>query len=130
MSQENEYPLEAQEIVVYEIKENVPPKEAGKKAGTRSLGFARTEDHAAVILENLRHGGKAVEKEAYLIKPKDGEDQEVDLIIKGKIIKCIFYIDNHSKLPLEQYRAFSKDQQRFLTLIGESVDEENGEDED
>jgi len=121
---DNDYELEAKTIAIFEVKENVPAKEAGKKPSTRSLGFARTADHAKVILDNLPHGGKAVEKEALLIRPKGGNEDEAEMVVKSKTIHCIFHIDNHSKLPLEQYHAFSKDQQRYLSLISESAIEE------
>lgn len=131
-SEEVEWGLEAMLIKVYEIKENVPAKKAGKKATTRSLGFTRTEEHAKVVLNHLRKGSKANEKEAFLVRKKG--EEEAEIFIKTKAIHCIFYVENHAKLPLETFHNFSKDQQRYLTLISEdaaaAADEEEEDDEE
>lgn len=123
MSQDNEFNYEAREVTLYEVKENVPGKD-GKKATSRSLGFARTEEHAKVIVENLKNSGKISEKSALLMKKKEDPDTEASLYIMGKSVSCIFHIQNSKKISLEQYRVFTKDQQRYLTLIGESQEEE------
>lgn len=118
------FDLEAKIITVYEVKENVAGKD-GKKGGSRSLGFARSKEHAEVIMEHLTLGGKVVEKEAMLIRKKGDNEDGTELVVKGKNFHCIYYIANHEKLPMEEFQRFSKDQQRYLTLILESIGEDD-----
>lgn len=128
MSGDGSFDLEARKVTLYEVKETVPAKE-GKKPTTRSLGFARTEEHAKVIAENLKTPGKISEKEALLIKKKDEADTAAVLYLQSKAISCIFHIANSQKIPLEQFRNFTKDQQRYLSLIGETHEEDAAEEE-
>ena len=112
----SEFDKEARCIKVWEVKETVPAK-LGKKPAQRSLGFARTKEFGETILGNLKNGGKLLEKEAMLVREKG--EEEAELYILGKPVHCIFYVDNAAKLPLETFHSFSKDQQRYLTLISE-----------
>lgn len=124
MSDNNSFDLEAREVTLYEVKESVPAKE-GKKPTTRSLGFARTEEHAKVIVDGLRNEGKISKRDAILMKKKSEDETDAVIYLQGKAVDCIFHIANFHKIPLDQFRVFTKDQQRYLTLIGESA--ENGE---
>lgn len=127
-----DFVFEAAEVKVFQVSE-LKKNKIENKTTSRALGYAKNKEEAEKIIngvksipsqdENIEYDAKMTEKTALLIKRKNKDDDSAKHVIVGKSFNFIHFIENSEKLPFEQHKTYSIEQQKFLNYLAEKKQE-------